>query len=144
MAGAKRTNTKPGMGAARSSRPPKKSKQPPPITVPSIKMPRVEDLGERAPDSRGTLKRAPSSDKEVRAQNVRTPSSRVVPGVVPVATPNARVGKDKKIEPADAFLLSRIDGQLKVEDLADLTGMSERDVIASLRRLAKAGLVTIA
>ena len=91
MAGAKRTNTKPGMGSVRSSRPPRKSKRPPPITVPSIKMPRVENVGDRAPDSgssRGTLKRVPSSDKTA-AQIVRTPSSRVAPGVVPVVTPNA-------------------------------------------------------
>lgn len=151
MAGSKRTNTKPGMGAVRSSNPPKNRKQPP-ITVPSLKMPRVEDVGDRSPDSRGpdssrgTLKRTPSSDRDVSAQNQKgsTPSSRIGMGSIPVVTPNARTRKDKKIEPSDAFLLSRIDGQLKAEDLADLTGMSERDVIASLKRLVKAGLITIA
>lgn len=111
----KRTNTKPGIGAVRTgrtSRPPKTSKRPPPITVPS------------------PLK--------------KTPSARIRLGTVPKLTPNAQTRKDKKIEPSDAFLLSHIDGQLRAEELADLTGLSERDVIASLKRLAKAGLVTIA
>jgi hypothetical protein len=106
----KRTTTKPGLG---SNRPPKTSKRPAPITVPSL-------------------------------PKQQTPSSRVGHGTVPKLTPNAGTRKDKKIEPSDAFLLSRIDGQLKADELADLTGMSERDVIASLKRLVKAGLVTIA
>lgn len=143
MAAGKRT-TKPGMGAVRTSRPPKTSKRPGPITVPSVRMPKVEDVSSGPESSgRGTLKRAPSSDKEVAAKKP-TPTARVALGAVPVLTPNARTRKDKKIEPSDAFLLSRIDGQLKAEELADLTGMSERDVIASLKRLVRAGLVTIA
>jgi hypothetical protein len=133
MVGAKRTPTKPGLGAVRSSRPPKTSKRPAPITVPSVRMPRTEAGPKRSSSSGGT-----------KAQGKPTPSSRVGLGAVPVLTPNAGTRKDKKIEPSDAFLLSRIDGQLEAHELADLTGMSERDVIASLKRLVKAGLVTIA
>jgi hypothetical protein len=109
-----------------------------------MKMPQVEDVSSRAPDSRGTLKRTPSGDTHERARVLKTPTSHVIGRSVPVLTPNARTRKDQQIEPADAFLLSRIDGQLQAQELADLTGLSERDVIASLKRLVKAGLVTIA
>jgi hypothetical protein len=143
MAGAKRTGTKPGIGAVRPSRPPKPSKRGPPITVPAMRTPRLEDLGHNEKELRGTLKRAPSSD-DAKAQKIATPGSRIGLGSVPVLTANARTRKDQKIEPTDAFLLSRIDGQLRAEELADLTGMTERDVVASLKRLLKAGLVTIA
>jgi hypothetical protein len=140
----KRTGTKPGMGAVRTSRPPKTSKRPAPIVVPSVHMPRIEDLGRRDTAPRGTLKRKPSSDSKHKAQKIATPSSRIGVGTVAALTPNARHRKDKQIEPSDAFLLSRIDGQLQAHELADLTGMSEREVITSLKRLVKAGLVTIA
>jgi hypothetical protein len=147
MAAAKRT-TKRGLGAGRSDRstppPPKNGKRAAPIIVPSMRLPRVEDVGKSEKgEKRGTLKRAPSSD-ETRAPKITTPEPRIAITSVPVLTPNAGMRRDKQIEPSDAFLLSRIDGQLQAADLADLTGMSERDVVASLRRLLKAGLVTIA
>lgn len=138
MAGAKRrSNTKRGMGDVEGGRPPITSTRPPPISVPSVKMPCVEDVGESSgPDSaRGTLKRFASSADAI---------ARVTLASVPSLTAGAGALKGKRIEPSDAFLLSRIDGQLKAEDLADLTGMTERDVLASLTRLAIAGLVTIA
>jgi hypothetical protein len=45
--------------------------------------------------------------------------------------------------PREAFLLSRVDGALSVEDLADLTGIPESEVLAILRRSAELDLVEL-
>jgi hypothetical protein len=47
------------------------------------------------------------------------------------------------IAPRDAFILSRIDGTLTVEELADLTGLRESDVTEALQRMARLGLVLL-
>jgi hypothetical protein len=62
-------------------------------------------------------------------------AKRVVPRIL-----KTDLGKTK-LGPRDAFLLSRIDGVLAVEDLADLTGMRETEVMESLEQLAMLGLV---
>jgi hypothetical protein len=50
---------------------------------------------------------------------------------------------DAKIGPREAFVLSRIDGALAVEELADLVGMNEGDVREILARLERLGLVRL-
>jgi hypothetical protein len=46
-----------------------------------------------------------------------------------------------KLAPGDAYLLSRIDGVLALEDLADLTGRPAAEILEKLGQLAKLGLV---
>ena len=50
---------------------------------------------------------------------------------------------DAPIDHRDAFLLTRIDGRLNVEDLADLTGMPLAEVLQILARLALLRLITL-
>jgi curved DNA-binding protein CbpA len=60
--------------------------------------------------------------------------------------PRPKPGYDVKslpLRPADAFLLSRIDGALTERDLALLTGMSHGDVIEALRRLRELGAIQL-
>ena len=47
------------------------------------------------------------------------------------------------IDNREAFLLTRVDGHLNVEDLADLTGMPISDVGAIVQRLARLGLIIV-
>lgn len=89
-----------------------------------------DDNASPASSARGTLKRSPS-DSAIRAK------------AIPKVTEAARHLKGKEIQPEDAFLLSRIDGQLDIVELADLTGMTQRQLLASLKRLLKAGLVSV-
>jgi len=90
----------------------------------------VEDTTSPPSSARGTLKRSPS-DSTIRAK------------AIPKVTEAARHLKGKEIQPEDAFLLSQIDGQLDVVELADLTGLPQRQILASLKRLLKAGLVSV-
>lgn len=48
-----------------------------------------------------------------------------------------------KLNPRDAFILSRIDGALTVAELADLVGIGEKDAMAALERLAALDLVRL-
>jgi hypothetical protein len=48
-----------------------------------------------------------------------------------------------KLNPRDAFILSRIDGTLTVAELADLVGIGEKDAMAALERLAALDLVRL-
>jgi len=134
--GEQRVATKPGMGAVKVKGISGEARRPGPITCPSLKMPRVEDVSVNGAESgkRDTLKRSASSDAAV-------PSARVIMTMSPRPTGIAATFALLEIEPKDAFLLSRLDGELCVADLADLTGMSPKDVVASVERLMLAGLV---
>lgn len=131
MPGPKRRTTKPGMGAVRGSR---SSEEPSTerqgINVPEPRQANADDATSPPSSARGTLKRSPS-DSTIRAK------------AIPKVNAAAKSLEGKELEPADAFLLSHIDGQLDVTELADLTGMSEKDVIASLKRLLVARLISV-
>lgn len=60
--------------------------------------------------------------------------------------PRPKPGYDLRslpLNPAEAFLLSRIDGVLTERDLALLTGMSHGDVVEALRRLRELGAIQL-
>ena len=48
-----------------------------------------------------------------------------------------------RLEPADGFVLSRVDGILAVDGIAAQTGLGSDMVVQSLTRLARAGLVSL-
>jgi hypothetical protein len=138
MMGEKRTSTTPGIGAVRAHGSSPRMRRVA-ITCPSMKAAVVEDVSERGVDSSrrpDTLRRTTSSDSNTRTLDVAL-------GASPRARANAANVTDLDLEPADAFLLSRVDGELSVADLADLTGMLPKDVFASLARLVRAGLVEV-
>ena len=64
-----------------------------------------------------------------RSKPSSTGSTTVAPGVI--------------LTPTDWFLLSRLDGQTEVHLLGQLTGMSDPDALACVRRLIAAGLATV-
>lgn len=132
--GEKRVATTPGIGAVRGQS--GEGRRPGPITCPSLKIPKVENLASREVEAakRDTLKRAASSDTAV-------PTARVIMTMSPRPTGIAATFALDEIHPKDAFLLTRLDGELCVADLADLTGMAPKDVVASVERLMRAGLV---
>ncbi|WP_437691914.1 DnaJ domain-containing protein [Sorangium sp. So ce176] len=60
--------------------------------------------------------------------------------------PRLKPGYDLKslpLKPAEAFLLSRIDGVLTDRDLSLITGMSHGDTVEALRRLRDLGAITL-
>jgi hypothetical protein len=134
--GEKRVATKPGIGAVGPQRSPSRPQRVA-VTCPAMKAAVLEDVSERGVDSSrrpDTLRRTASSTT-MRAVNIPLDSA-----------PRSKSGAanaDMALEPSDAFLLSRLDGELSVSDLADLTGMTPRDVFASLARLVRAGLVEV-
>ena len=136
--GEKRIQTKPGVGAVRAPVSGQSHRRVA-ITCPSLKRPVLEDVSERGVDSArrpDTLRRVPSSDRKIRAV---TPI--VSLAAIPRATQSTAPLAEQDLEPSDLFLLSRLDGELSVADLADLMGMLPKDVVASLARLLRAGLV---
>lgn len=92
-----------------------------------------------------TLRRHPSSDNQMRTISqadlaVVADRRSVVPRLSPRTSWEER---SSALEPRDAFVLSRIDGTLTVEELADLTGMTSSEVLAILQRATELGFVEL-
>lgn len=113
--------TKLGMGTKHAS---KEATLPPPsFSCPAPRVPAFEPFDAEAvapPPSLG-----PSASGIRRSANKRVPRAVV-----------DEVDRDwLSLEPRDAFVLSRIDGALTVEELADLVEMPRDDLDAALARL---------
>lgn len=144
----KRTTTETGMGAVRKSRAPaaaRRSLRAPPVECPAPRVPQVEEvLTKRVQSTRKrTLARSGSSGDILAVDAKRETGVRINGTVTPRHTAAARDLAGSGIAPRDAFLLSRIDGELNAADLADLTGIPEREVLAMLQNLARFGLVLL-
>jgi hypothetical protein len=142
----RRTNTEPGMGAARvTQKPVRGSGRAPPLACPAPRVPQIEDVGIKRPtvSRRVTMKRSGSSSDNVKIDIVGLGGAPLT-SRKPRLTPKAATLDGLDLEPRDAFILSRIDGGLDAEDLADLTGLPHREVVATLERLARFGLVRFA
>lgn len=148
--GTTRRNTKLGIGAVggpatqaarmRGSLPPQQ------ITCPAPRVPRFDDAGStepKVPPPSGARRRKTS----LRPNAVDEVDTAGIAVVAKVSTPRpAKKKKDLASAPIDnreAFLLTRIDGQLNVEDLADLTGMPLAEVLTIVQRLARLGLIIL-
>lgn len=92
---------------------------------------------------RGTVRQSGSSGAIAAVDTKSLPDARVSGSSIPRLIAAARNLEGAEIAPREAFLLSRIDGQLNAGDLADLTGIPEREVLTTLERLAKIGLVQL-
>ena len=145
MAG-KRTNTQPGgMGAVRATQKPARgSHRAPPLACPGPRVPQIEDVGAKRPlaSRRVTIQRSSASSDNVPIAIVGVPRPPVAVGK-PRLTAKAANLQGLALAPRDAFILSRIDGALDAEDLADLTGLPSREVVATLERLARLDLITL-
>lgn len=60
----------------------------------------------------------------------------------PRPVPQQRDPRTLPLSPTDGFVLSRIDGALTDGELAAATGLSEEQVLASLKKLEGLGLIT--
>jgi tetratricopeptide (TPR) repeat protein len=63
--------------------------------------------------------------------------------VVPQKVVSERELIRKALTPADAFIVSQIDGKLTVEDLIDITDMNEFELCMSLSRLEREGIIKV-
>lgn len=89
----------------------------------------------------GTLRRFSSSPKAVDADDLA-----VVVRVSATSKPEIVDVKNlakAPLEPREAFLLSRVDGECTVEDLADLLGLSSKEALAIVRKLVTLDLVRV-
>ncbi len=115
-------------------------------TVPEAREEVVLQRNSRPAPSRAPKTTMHSSAKDAGAPRRPTQQRAAVKGEKPRAhrivphIAKTDVGKTK-LGPRDAFLLSRIDGVLAVDDLADLTGMRASEILESLEQLAMLGLV---
>jgi hypothetical protein len=141
---AKKRVTKLGMGSKRAL---VGSVAPPPVSCPAPRVPQFDAaaalnvvMPSAPPSLEGVVKPASGIRRRPLVDDRVEP---VAPGA---QTPHLAEGGPEltsvSIEPRGAFLLTRIDGQLTVDDLADMLGMEQRDVLAHLERLESLGLVT--
>ncbi len=89
----------------------------------------------------GTLKRHASKPTAIDTDDLA-----VVVSVTADAKPQMRRGADvakAPLDPREAFLLTRIDGSLTVEELADLVDLTTKDALGIVRKLARLGLVAV-
>jgi hypothetical protein len=140
MAG--KRSTERGMGEAGSQKASRASRRGPPLSCPGPRVPQVEDVSAKTRARRSTIGRddSPSDAPRSDPAAAREPA---LPTGTPRVTPKAASLKGLALQPRDAFILSRIDGGLDASDLADLTGLPARDVLATLERLSSLGLITI-
>lgn len=86
------------------------------------------------------------SNCDGRAFLVRLGGRASLPDPMTLRVPRPKPGYDLKslpLKPADAFLLSRIDGVLTDRDLSLITGMSHGDTVEALRRLRDFGAILL-
>jgi hypothetical protein len=146
--GTVKRNTKLGMGdvggpatqAARMRR----SSPPASVNCPAPRVPTFDPLGTpTVPPTSGSRKRRTT----VPPHHVDEVAPASITAAAKLATPRLSKKKrdlaDAPIDNREAFLLTRIDGQLNVEDLADLTGMPLVEVSTIVQRLARLGLVVL-
>jgi hypothetical protein len=111
---------------------------PPPSEEPSKTRRRPSSLVVGRPS--GTLRRFSSTPNAVDADELAV-VVRVTAKAKP--TPTTKNIAKAPLEPREAFLLSRVDGECSVEDLADLLGLSMKDALAIVRKLVTLDLVRI-
>ncbi|MDB4938281.1 MAG: hypothetical protein JWP87_5253 [Labilithrix sp.] len=143
--GGKRTTTTQGLGAVRTTqKPARASRRAPPLTCPAPRVPQIEDIGAKRPlaSRRGTIRQSTSSADDVKIDVASGAAARFASGT-PKLTAKAAKLQGLALDPRDAFILSRIEGRLDAADLADLTGLAARDVVATLERLTALGLITM-
>jgi hypothetical protein len=97
-----------------------------------------------AEPSTGRYATLPESREDVVVPRRRAPKMKMKsspkPSVPTVLTTDLG---DANIEPRDAFILSRIDGVLTIDEIADMTGLDGADVRESLARMAKLRIVKL-
>ena len=89
----------------------------------------------------GTLRRFSSSPQAVATEDLAV-VVRVTAKTKPSIVKAKNVSK-APLDPREAFLLSRVDGECNVEDLADLLGLSLKDTLAIVRKLVTLELVHV-
>lgn len=124
--------TKLGMGTKRAQ--PVATTPPPSFSCPSPRVPRFETIvGEAGPPPQSF---GPSG---MPGSGIR----RSIKGPVPRVLADGPDLASLPLVPRDVFVLSRIDGRLTVEELADLLEMTRTDLDVVLVRLVDFRLVTL-
>lgn len=137
----KKRFTKLGMGSKRAL---VGSQPPPSVTCPAPRVPTIDEATALAAERLPAFSTAPppsgAVEKRPSGMRARAPDGAMdrIPRVVGGADP-----RSTSMDPRDAFLLSRVDGSLTLQELADLTGMAGTDVCAILDRLRGLGLVAM-
>jgi hypothetical protein len=134
MAGRVRKDTKPGLGKTSKL----EGRASGAMTCPPPSATRRPSRSFGRPS--GTLRRFSSSPRAVDAEDLA-----VVVRVTAKTKPRVARGDPAKapLEPREAFLLSRVDGELTVEDLADLLGLSASEALTMVRKLVTLSLLEI-
>jgi hypothetical protein len=89
----------------------------------------------------GTLKRHASAPTSIDTDDLAV-SVRVTASTKPRMQRGADIAK-APLDPREAFVLSRVDGELTIEDIADLVGLGMKDALGIVRKLARLGLVAV-
>ena len=117
----------------------RRSVPPAPVSCPSPRVPKFDEIASPTVPPRSGARKRRTTNRSDESSIVTAPT---------LATP--RLSKKKRsdfagapIDNREAFLLTRIDGHLNVEDLADLTGMPLAEVATIVERLARLGLVIL-
>jgi hypothetical protein len=92
--------------------------------------------------SKSTLRRHGSSPSAVDTDDLAVAVARPTPSSRPRAARGSDVAK-APLDPREAFVLSLVDGSMTASEIADISGMSQADIMKILQKLIALRLVTL-